>query len=258
MKCQVSLEAPSDSIVASGGKGAVSVSAQPECGWTASSDATWITGLTPSSGQGSGRVEFQAAANPAGTMRQGHIAVNDQQVPVQQQPVPCRFEVSPLAPTIDAAGGTVTIAVGAPAGCSWQATGNAGWIAITSTSGNGAGSVGLRIAPNGGDTRSAGLLIAGSTVTVTQSSTAATPPTTTPPTSPNCVFSLDRANADVSAAGGSVTVTVSGAAGCARTATSQAPWITVVAGASGTGSARRPPATGSTWPSRSIRWRWST
>ena len=95
VKCQVSLEAPSDSIESAGGKGAIAVTAPPECTWTASSGATWITGLTPSSGQGSGRVEFQAAANPAGTTRQGHIAVNDQQIPVQQQPSACRFEVSP-------------------------------------------------------------------------------------------------------------------------------------------------------------------
>src|SRR6187549_615749 len=99
VKCQVSLAAPANSIDATGGKGAVTVSAQPECSWTAASGATWITGLTPSSGQGSGQVEFQAAANPDGTMRQGDIAVNDQKIPVQQQPAPCRYEVSPVTQT---------------------------------------------------------------------------------------------------------------------------------------------------------------
>ena len=59
VKCQVSLEAPSDSIAPAGGKASVAVSAPPECSWTASSGAPWITGLTPSSGQGSGRVEFR-------------------------------------------------------------------------------------------------------------------------------------------------------------------------------------------------------
>src|SRR5262245_27846268 len=61
LKCQVSLEAPPDSIAPDGGKSAVTVSAQPECAWTAEPGASWITGLTPSSGQGNGRVEFQAA-----------------------------------------------------------------------------------------------------------------------------------------------------------------------------------------------------
>src|SRR4029453_14106524 len=83
VKCQVSLEAPSTSIDAGGGKDAITVSTQPECSWTASSAASWISGLTPSSGQGSGQIEFQAAANPAGTMRQGDIAVNAQPAPIQ-------------------------------------------------------------------------------------------------------------------------------------------------------------------------------
>ena len=232
VKCQVSLEAPANSITAAGGQEAITVSAQPECSWTASSAATWITGLTPASGQGNGRVEFQAAANPAGTMRQGDIAVNDQHIPVQQQPAPCRFEVSPVAQTISAGGGTITIAVAAPTGCGWQASGEAGWARLTGTSGTGSGSVGLRVDSNEGATRSTALLVAGQTVTVTQES----PTSPTSPNSPNCVFSLDQANGVVSAAGGSLTVAVSGTAGCAWTATSEVPWITVVAGASGTGS----------------------
>ena len=227
VKCQVSLEAASNSIDSTGGQGAITVSAQPECGWTASSDAPWITGLTPASGQGSGRVEFQAVANPAGTMRQGHIAVNGQQIPVQQQPAACRFEVSPVAPAIDAAGGAVTIAITTLAGCPWQASVDVGWVSITSTSGTGTGSVGLRVSANGGETRSAALRVAGQTVTLTQSSSTTTPP--------NCVFSLERTNEAVSALGGSVTVAVSGTPGCARTATSGASWITVLAGANGTG-----------------------
>src|SRR5690242_20199449 len=177
LKCQVSLEAPSDSIAPDGGKGAVTVSAQPECAWTATPGAAWITGLTPSSGQGNGRVEFQAADNPAGTMRQSYIAVNDQQAAVQQKPAACRFTVSPLAPAVDAEGGTVTITVTTLAGCQWQATGAAGWVAITNTSGTGSGSVSLRVARGDGETRSAPFVIAGQTVTLTQASTAPTPPT---------------------------------------------------------------------------------
>ena len=228
VKCQVSLEAPANTIDAGGGKDAITVSTQPECSWTASSGASWISGLTPASGQGSGRIEFQAAANPAGTMRQGDIAVNDQHVPVQQKPATCRYEVTPATQTVAAGGGTVTIAVNTLAGCSWQAAVEAGWIAITATSGTGSGDVSLRVDPNGGGTRSAALLVAGQTVTVTQSSST--------PASPNCVFTLARSSEAVAAAGAAITVAVSGGAGCSRTATSEAPWITVVAGATGTGN----------------------
>jgi len=235
VKCQVSLEAPS-SIDAAGGKNAVTVSAQPECSWTASSDAAWISGLAPSSGQGSGRVEFQAAANTSSTMRQGHIAVNGQQVPLQQQPAPCRYDVSPAAPSIDAGGGTVTLSVTTATGCSWQASVDAGWVSITTTSGTGSGNVALRVAPNGGETRSASLLVAGRTVTLTQSSPSSAIPGPSPSPSPStCVFSLQRANETIGAAGGPVTVAVTGTSGCARTAISNATWIAVVAGASGSG-----------------------
>jgi hypothetical protein len=224
----VSLEAPANTIDAGGGKDAITVSTQPECSWSASSAASWISGLTPTSGQGSGRIEFQAAANPAGTMRQGDIAVNDQHVPVQQKPATCRYEVTPATQTVAAGGGTVAIAVNTLAGCSWQATVEAGWIAITATSGTGSGDVSLRVDPNGGATRSAALLVAGQTVTLTQSSTTPAPP--------NCVFTLDRSSEAVAVAGAAITVTVSGGGGCSRTAASEAPWITVVAGATGTGN----------------------
>src|SRR5688500_617152 len=82
VECRLALERPPGSRGSAGGQGAVTVSAQPGGGWSAASDATGLTGLTPSSGQGSGGVEFQATANPAGTMRQGHIAVNEQQIQV--------------------------------------------------------------------------------------------------------------------------------------------------------------------------------
>jgi Putative binding domain, N-terminal/Viral BACON domain len=228
VKCQVSLEAPANTIDAGGGKDAITVSTQPECSWTASSGASWISGLTPASGQGSGQIEFQAAANPAGTMRQGDIAVNDQHVPVQQKPATCRYEVTPATQTVAAGGGTVTIAVTTLAGCNWQASVEAGWIAITATSGTGSGDVNLRVDPNGGGTRSAALLVAGQTVTLTQSSST--------PASPNCVFTLARSSEAVAAAGAAITVAVSGGAGCSRTAASEAPWMTVVAGATGTGN----------------------
>jgi hypothetical protein len=224
----VSLGAPSNSLDASGGKDAVTVSTEPECTWNASSGASWITGLTPTSGQGDGRIEFQAAANPTGTARQGDVAVNDQLVPIQQKPAACRFDVTPSTQTVGPAGGTVSVAVNTLVGCAWQASVDAGWVALTATGGTGSGNVSLRVDANGGAARSTSLLVAGTTLTLTQSSATPAPP--------NCVFSLDRAAESIGAGGGSVTVSVAGNAGCTRTATSEAPWMTVIAGASGTGN----------------------
>jgi hypothetical protein len=228
VKCQVSLTPPSNSIEANGGKDAVTVSTEPECSWSASSGAAWITGLTPTSGQGNGRIAFDAAANPTGTARQGDVAVNDQLVPIQQKPAACRFDVTPSAQIVGPAGGTISIAVNTLVGCVWQAKVDAAWVALTATSGTGSGNVSLRVDANAGAARSTSLVVAGETVTLTQSSGTPAPP--------NCVFSLDRSSESIGAAGGSVTVAVTGTAGCTRIATSGAPWITVTAGATGTGS----------------------
>ena len=73
VKCQVALATSSTALAASGGTGTVSVSTQPECAWTATAEASWISGLSPASGQGNGQVAFQVAANPLPSARQGEI-----------------------------------------------------------------------------------------------------------------------------------------------------------------------------------------
>jgi len=67
------------------------VATQPECGWSAVSQAGWITNVSPSSGQGSGQLAFQAAANPSTSTRTGEIVVNDGRVQIVQEGSPCVF-----------------------------------------------------------------------------------------------------------------------------------------------------------------------
>jgi hypothetical protein len=93
------------------------------------------------------------------------------------------------------------------------------------------------VGPNNGETRSAALVVAGQTVTLTQSA-AATPPGGGPglPGSPGCTFSISPGNQSFGSAGGpGVAVAVSTAAGCRWSARSNDAWITLVSGASGTG-----------------------
>ena len=85
-KCAAQLNG--SSIVARGGAGAVSITTQPECGWSAASQAGWITNLSPSSGQGSGQLEFQVAPNPSTSARTGEIAVNDGRIQIVQEGAP--------------------------------------------------------------------------------------------------------------------------------------------------------------------------
>ncbi|MBK5295892.1 MAG: BACON domain-containing protein, partial [Vicinamibacteria bacterium] len=110
-------------------------------------------------------------------------------------------------------------------------TSNAGWITVTAgATGTGSGTVSLSVAANAIDAVRIGTVtIGGQTFTVTQAAAAQA--------STACgAFSLSPAYQSVGAAGGPVSVTMTGTTGCARTATSNASWITVTSGATGTGS----------------------
>jgi len=94
-KCQTAFD-PAMNIVAAGGTAAVAISTQPECVWTAQSQASWITDVSPASSQGSGQLQFRAAANPSTTARIGEIVVNGDSIRVTQD----------ARPAVPAAGGT--------------------------------------------------------------------------------------------------------------------------------------------------------
>jgi hypothetical protein len=229
LKCQVALAAPSSSIGADGGTGTLTVTTAPECPWAASTGTTWLTGLSPTSGQGTGSVEFRAAPNPLPSVREGDIVVNDTRLRVSQQAA-CRVELRSDSLTVDAAGGTREVAVSAPSGCAWTAATDASWIAFTTpVAGSGDGSVGVSITPHRGDERRVGTIAIGTQrVTVTQEP---------PAPASGCVYSISSASQGVLPSGGAeVSASVTVASGCAWTASSSVAWITVVAGASGTGN----------------------
>ena len=130
LKCQVALAASSSSIGPDGGMGAVTITTAPECPWDVSTAANWLSGLSPTSGQGTSTVEFRVAPNPLPSVREGEIVVNDNRVRVSQQAAPCRFELRPTSFTIDARGGTREVAVSTLSGCSWTIATDANWISF--------------------------------------------------------------------------------------------------------------------------------
>jgi hypothetical protein len=139
----------------------------------------------------------------------------------------CTYSIDPTEANIgpDAAQGTVSVTAGA--GCAWTATSNAQWITVASGSaGTGNAQVLLTLTANIGAARTGTVTIATRTFTVTQRAFV-----------PACTYSIDPTEANLSrpeAAQGTVSVTAG--AGCAWTATSNASWITVASGASGTGN----------------------
>lgn len=251
-KCGLTLAQPSN-IVAGGGSGTIAVTAQPECAWAVSSQPSWISDVSPTSGQGNGNVEFRVAPNTVPSMREGEIVVNDNRVRVMQEAAPCRFAIAPDNQAVNSSAGAASIAVSTLNGCTWTAKSNASWITITSgAQGTGNGSVALRIAANNGGSRTGTVTIADQTHTITQGdptqpgpSTPPSPPSPppppnppTPPSPPSCTYTIGSTNESMAAAGGAgtaIAVTASGGS-CSWTAGSNASWITVSSGASGSGN----------------------
>ncbi len=232
-KCQVTLAAPPASIAADGGTGSITVTTSPECPWDVSTGASWLSNLSPTSGQGNGTVEFHAAPNPLPAARDGEIVVNDNRLRVSQQAAACRLELRTAGLTIDAQGGAREVEVSALAGCSWTATTDANWIAFTTpVTRSGDGSVGISIAPNRSAARRVGTIaVSDLRFTVTQEPDVPDAPI------PGCVYTItSSAQAVLPSDGAEVGASIAVASGCPWTASSSVAWIAVVTGASGVGS----------------------
>jgi hypothetical protein len=236
--CSFSLAPMSLSVGFAAATESVSVTAAGGCSWTASSQADWIGITSGSSGSGNGTVQFTIAQNPGTSPRTGTLTIAGQTVTVVQAAPPppapapapqCAFTLSTTTDSVGASAATRQLQVTASAaGCAWTATSQADWIAITrGASGTGSDQVRFTVAANPSQTpRTGTLTIAGQTVTVTQ---AGQPP-------PQCTYALSRTDVPAGPNGGEETVQVSTTSQCAWTATSQADWITITRGASGTGS----------------------
>ena len=238
-KCTVAVTAPA-AISASGGSAAVTVTTQPECEWTATAEAGWISDLTPTQGQGNGEVQFRAASNPNGTARNGTITINGQQATVQQSAAPCQFAAVANASSFPAAGGTGTVALSAPGGCAWTAASNVSWITPSPQSGTGSGTLAFTVSANPGSARSGVITVAEVAITINQGSASAPTPTPTPTPSPTpapapCTVTLQPVSTSIAATGGSGSFAVTANAGCQWTATKQATWVTLST-ASGVGN----------------------
>ena len=225
--CAYSISPTSQSSTAAGGTGTVNVTVTSgsNCSWAATSNAGWITVTGGASGTGNGTVSYSVAANTGGA-RSGTLTIAGQTFAVSQDALSCSYSITPSSASIAAAAGTGTVTVTAPAGCSWTAVSNAGWISITSgASGSGNGSVGYSVSANTGGARTGTLTIAGQTFTVSQAA-------------PPCSYAINPTQQAFGYAGGAgtVNVTVTSGSNCSWAATSNAGWITVTGGASGTGN----------------------
>src|SRR5688572_28681716 len=188
LKCQISLNTASV-FDGGGGSGTIAVAAQPECEWTVSTPSSWISDLSPTSGQGNGQITFRANPNPQTSMREGEIVVNDSRARITQQGSPCRYGLSPDGRDISSGGGSGSIDVTAQPGCSWTATSAVPWISISGNpSSSGSGQVSYSVQANSGVPRSGGITVGNETFVINQGSGIST-----------CTYNLGSSSVAVSA-----------------------------------------------------------
>jgi all-beta uncharacterized protein/BACON domain-containing protein len=254
-RCGVSIAGSSSPAPAAGGTGTVIVSIARECAWSARSESSWIA-LSSTEGQGPASLGYSILPNPNGTLRRGTVAVEDQRVEISQEPAPCGYDVSPSSVDLGANGDTSELNLVTPGGCGWTTRPSDTWLTLEPSSGAGATTVRLVVAPNPGSARTGNVSISGATVAVRQAGVSTTPPApvppmpptpptpapptpappTPPPSPPSCAYSLVPVSRTVSASAEDVTVEVRAVSGCAWAASSGAGWITVRSGDRGTGN----------------------
>ena len=219
--CTYSIAPTSQALAAGGAAGTATVSSASGCAWTAASNAGWISVTSGATGSGNGTVNYAATANTTASSRSGTLTIAGQTLTVTQ--AACSYTVSPTTQNIAAGGGASTGSVSTTSGCPWTATSSAAWLSITGGgSGSGNGTVNYSVGANTTtSSRTGTLTIAGRTLTVTQVA---------------CGFTVSPTTKTGAPAGEAATATVSTASGCPWTATSNATWLSITTGGSGSGN----------------------
>jgi Putative binding domain, N-terminal/Viral BACON domain len=230
-ECRFTVTPAAPAVAAAGGNVAIQVQANAACPWTAATDAGWVRINAGASGQGDGAVTLGVDAN-SGAARSAHIIVAGTDVTLEQAsglaappPAPgCSYTIQPGGQTMAAAGGPGIIDVTATAGtCSWTAVSNAGWVSITGgAAAAGNGRVTFDVAANAGASRTGTISVAGQSFTLTQAGV-------------SCSYSINPSSDAMPAAGGTSTIAVTTGGSCAWTSATNAPWITIASGGTGTG-----------------------
>ena len=211
------------------------------CAWTAQSSVPWLS-IAPASGNGDGALTLTAQANAGTSARTGTIAVGGQMLQVTQAGVvvagpACSYALATSALSLGAAAQTVSVALTAGAGCAWTAASDVPWLTSAPDHGSGSGTILLAAAANPATSARTGIVtIGGQALQVAQAGT--TQPVAPVPVNPCATLTLPRTGDQIPGTGlsGATTFVVPADPQCACTAQSDALWLTLTAGASGTGN----------------------
>ena len=186
LPCIIQLSSNSFTATATGGAGSVSFAfsettpgACGAWGWSAVSNAVWITNVTPAGGAGA-NIGYVVLSNP-GAPRTGIISITisnkegsfNVRYQIDQGGAACSYTVSPKALVLHDFQTTRSVTVTASGSyCQWTSASNNSWLTIASGGTvAGSGSVTVSVAANTGEPRNGTLTVAGQTVTVSQDNT---------------------------------------------------------------------------------------
>ncbi len=159
-------------VLEAGGERSVFVTASaPECSWSASSAADWLSFPGGASGMGDGVLTLRASSNSTGAGRTADILVGGEPFRVAQLSSACEISLSGVGGVRPQGGGEGRVKViSTGETCPWSASALDPWINIMSgSSGSGPGEVVYRVSENAADEfRTGELTVAGQPFTVVQ------------------------------------------------------------------------------------------
>ena len=163
---------------------------------------------------------FRSAAFSCGAALCLVLAACGDKSPTAPTPPPatCTYTLSAATAQADAAGQSISVHVDTAASCAWTARAAAAWVTVSPASGSGPADVVMTVAPNDLTAeRSMTVTIADKDFTLRQRGKAA----------PSCSYALESGSSTFGADGGRGRVSVKTGIGCAWTARSESPWITL-------------------------------
>jgi uncharacterized repeat protein (TIGR01451 family) len=215
----------SESFASDGGKASLAVTFPSGCGWTAVSNAPWITITSGSLGNGNGTVQYQVAINSTGSPRMGTMTIAGATFTVNQSNQPCAYSLMPTSNSFDSNGGNGSFTVTTLAGCFWKATSDASWIFVVTGSATGSETTTYTVEPNTSSlTRVGHIMVANQTFTITQTGVA-------------CTYSLAPTSVLFMELGTESVFMISCPEGCPWTVSTNDSWITLTGETEGAGPA---------------------
>jgi len=138
--------------------------------------------------------------------------------PTPPPPATCTYALSSAAVQAEAAGQSISVRLGTAAACTWTARATSNWVTLSPTSGTGPADIVMTVTPNAASVeRSTIVTIADQELTLRQRAK----------TAPSCSYTLESGSSTFGPEGGKGRVSLKTDAGCAWTARSESPWITL-------------------------------